>query len=131
MFPPGLVNTANAFLEERQTKSAGGGCVRRNLDTLYCFIAAGLPVVVWTTMYFREPVFTDIYSDYEGRSYHWYSNEHCVMLGGYDLDQGTVTIYDPLQGEVTVDAAVFAGLHEKQGSMPLQLCDLTKECRRK
>lgn len=33
----------------------------------------------------------------------WIAPEHCVVMIGYDLDQNTVTLSDPLQGIITVD----------------------------
>ena len=38
---------------------------------------------------------------------YWISNATCVVLTGYDLENNTVTVLDPSQGEVTYDMGLF------------------------
>lgn len=38
---------------------------------------------------------------------YWIPNATCVVLTGYDLDNETVTVVDPLQGEITYDMGMF------------------------
>lgn len=38
---------------------------------------------------------------------YWIPNATCVVLTGYDMDNGTVTVIDPLQGEVTYEMGMF------------------------
>ncbi len=38
---------------------------------------------------------------------YWIPNATCVVLTGYDLDNETVTVIDPAQGEITYDMGMF------------------------
>lgn len=38
---------------------------------------------------------------------YWISNATCVVLTGYDLENNTVTVIDPSQGEITYDMGLF------------------------
>lgn len=54
------------------------------MEELLSYVAAGTPVVLWTTMYMAEPEFTEDTTEYDGELYRWYYQEHCVVLSGYD-----------------------------------------------
>lgn len=115
IFPPGLTETANQFLSQQDTELQARDISGKELTELYSYLANGIPVVVWTTMYFEYPTMLGNYAEYNGKTYQWYLNEHCVMLGGYNQEAGTVTVYDPMQGVVDVNAAVFADIYAQTG----------------
>ena len=54
-------------------------------------------------MYYDAPKFAGIFSAAGDRTYEWYNNEHCIVLGGYDLTQNTVTLFDPLRDTEVMD----------------------------
>jgi phosphoribosylanthranilate isomerase len=56
---------------------------------------------------------------YEDEAYLWYNNEHCVALIGYDMDEGTVTLCDPLSGIVDCDAEEFRYIYDMIGQMSM------------
>ena len=63
-------------------------------------MAAGNPVLLWLTSDLEDPYFSSQSVEYGGDSYRWYWNEHCVVLGGYNLEKQSVTLFDPLKGKV-------------------------------
>lgn len=115
VFPPGLTETANRFLKEQTANLQAYNITGTEFEELYSYIAEGFPVLIWTTMYYQEPQFSDIVNQYQGISYQWYANEHCVVLGGYDLTQNTVTLFDSLQGEVEIDIQTIQYLYDAIG----------------
>jgi len=115
IFPPGLIATANRFLQEKNSQAQARDISGSSFEDLYTYIAGGYPVIMWTTMYFDAPDFTELYAEHNGRSYQWYNNEHCVLVCGYDLEANTLTIMDPLQGEVAIDIQEAAYLYDITG----------------
>lgn len=67
------------------------------------------PSVVWTTMYFSEPM----PSEYEQEGYHLFYNTHCVVLLSCDEEQ--VHVWDPLQGYQDVALETFDRLYNVLG----------------
>lgn len=115
IFPPGLANTANRFFQSQDSSMSGHNISGTELMDLYAYVAAGYPVLIWTTMYYDSPIFEEIHVESGGRTYQWYINEHCVVLGGYNLNNNTVTIFDSLQGEIVLDAGVVQSIYDSVG----------------
>ena len=66
-------------------------------------------------MYLEKPVPTDEVCEFEGKTYRWFRNEHCMVMCGFDKENGTVLIQDPLDGLVERDAETFAKYYEELG----------------
>ena len=98
-YPPGLVNTANCFLKQRYQQHTAYDVSKLSLEELLPYVAAGNPVLLWLTSDLEAPYFSSQSVEYGGDSYRWYWNEHCVVLGGYDLEKQSVTLFDPLKGK--------------------------------
>ena len=103
IYPPGLTNCANDYLKAKKSKYTAYNTMGTNFEDLFKLIENGCPVLIWTTMDYEEPILSDVAFDYNGKYFYWYELEHCVMLCGYDLDEETVTINDPLEGIITID----------------------------
>ena len=56
-------------------------------------------------MYLEKPVPTDEVCEFEGKTYRWFRNEHCMVMCGLD----------PLDGLVERDAETFAKYYEELG----------------
>ena len=89
------------------------------IEDLLEYIADGIPVVVWTTIDYTDPKYSGSEITYNERTYRWYSNEHCIMLGGFDQGASSVTVYDPMLGKTTVDMEVFRDNYNKIGKYAL------------
>ncbi len=125
IWPPGLVKTVENYVNDTGKKIYARNTSGKPMEELYKCIDAGCPVVVWTTYYLCEPMYTDDAEFYDGETYPWYDNEHCVTMYGYDLDAGTVDIADPLQGCVTVDADEFGEINQAIGGFSMILLDIS------
>lgn len=120
-FPPAIVKTANAFLKEHKSSLRAKEVSCLQLEELFPYIAKGIPVIVWTTMYMVEPELSDEGFEQEGIDYRWYPNEHCVVMSGYDFESETVTIHDPLEGVVERDLKAFEDVFDKIGQFAVVL----------
>lgn len=110
-FPPGMVNTANAFFEEQESSLRAVELTGAPFSEIADLASQGVPVLVWTTMYESQPAFSGQYIG----GYAWYTNEHCVLL--YGIEDGMALVSDPLEGLVQRDLAEFASLYEACGAM--------------
>ena len=116
IWPPGLAKTARNYLREQKTMRWSHDLSGDSLEELYPYIAAGYPVLLWVTSDYESPDFTGYDYDYHGKTYRWYGNEHCVVLAGYSKTDNTVTLVDPLQGQLTQDASTIANICNEVGN---------------
>ena len=107
--------TANNFLEAQESEKRGFDISDTDFENLYNYVAAGIPIIIWNTMYLEKPVPTDEVCEFEGKTYRWFRNEHCMVMCGFDKENGTVLIQDPLDGLVERDAETFAKYYEELG----------------
>ncbi|MEG2006433.1 MAG: GBS Bsp-like repeat-containing protein [Raoultibacter sp.] len=115
-FPPAIVGAANTFLSERGDTQRAYEITGSSMEALYGYIDQGYPVLVWNTMYMLPPLITDTSISYNGRTYTWYGQEHCVVMYGYNRDTGMVLVSDPLEGIVWRNAWQFGALYYQTGS---------------
>ncbi len=114
-FAPAITTAANNFLTSRQSSYKAKDITGTSFQELYNYIDRGHPVIVWGTMYMKDPVFTGASVSWNGRRYLWYRMEHCMVLYGYDKKSDTVKISDPLIGYVTRNRADFEHLYNITG----------------
>lgn len=95
-FPPTLVKTAQAYLDEQESSINPVDLTGKSMEELLHYVACGHPVAVWTSMYMEMPVLIE----QEDSAFPWYDTEHCVVLSGYDLEEGILTVQDPLMGTI-------------------------------
>lgn len=114
-FPPALAATAQRFFEDQGADYKAYNITGTSFEDLFAYVASGTPVLVWATMYMEEPEFTKEDAEYDGHTYYWYRQEHCVVLSGYDLETQTVCINDPLEGIVTRSVDEFSRIYTKTG----------------
>ena len=120
IFPPGLVMNANDYLAEQKSEYRAYNTMGTKLTDLYKLVDAGFPVLVWTTIDYSVPYLEDdVPFYYDGEEFYWYSSEHCVVLSGYDLDAGTVTLTDPTNGVITTDAEQFGLIYNVTGELSM------------
>ena len=111
---PGLVTAADNFLKAKGSKSRGHEITGTSFAGLYKQLEKGRPVIIWITSYMRQPVILNS-RIYNGKTYYWYGEEHCVVLYGYDKNKGKVFIADPLSGLVTRSASAIEDIYNKSG----------------
>lgn len=116
-YAPSMTNTANRFFIEQQSELRAINISGLELEELYPFIAGNTPVMVWSTIDLKEPKPTGATYRYGDFEYRWVTNEHCVVLTGYDLTTNQLTIYDSLSGVVTCDIEDFKLIYDKMWKM--------------
>lgn len=98
-FAHAIEKAANKYINDH-----GGGYTVYNIsgcspDTLYSYVKQDIPVLVWATDGMIEPEYYETWYDIDtGEQLDWYLNEHCAVLAGFDIDNNTVTLNDPMKG---------------------------------
>ena len=126
-FAPAIAATADNFFEDQEADYVAYDISGTEMEELLSYVQADTPVVLWTTMYMAEPEFTEDTAEYEGKTYRWYYQEHCVVLSGYDLDNNTVQINDPLEGIVDRDYDEFKRIYDEIGKYAVVVKNTAEE----
>lgn len=115
-----IVDAANAYLKTMESDYTAVDATGSSLTDLVNFVQNGQPVIVWATIHFAEPEFTEFWwMTPEGEEIHPYSNLHCLVLTGFD----GISAYlcDPLVGRIVVRASVFAQRYQEMGERAVVL----------
>ena len=114
-YAPAVVATANAYFTAQKNASYAENLSGTSFEDLFPYIAAGRPVVFWGTTEMKEPETGGSWTTPEGDTATWISHEHCLVLTGYDKDAGTVSVADPLRGNVTYDLDLVVQRYNQMG----------------
>jgi len=107
-YAPVITNSANHFLKDQGSKLIAYNLSGSSMDAICSQVESGNPVIVWTSQFLDIETTAYPIELENGDTDYWYSNEHCVVIVGYDLDKGTLTVCDPLEGVVERDLNTFA-----------------------
>ena len=115
VFAPGLTAAANRFLQAKGDRRVARDLTGVSMEGLLTYLSQGDPVVVWNTIDMMEPGGVNAHYYYEGRTYNFYREEHCMVLCGYDLNQNQVLVSDPQAGLIWRDLSAFERIYEQMG----------------
>ena len=106
-YSPVIVKTANKYLADMESYYRAYNYTGYDIHELYYQLSMGHPAIVWVTMDFSEPYLKKHWT-INGEKLYWKYPLHCVVISGYDMEAGTVTITDPLKNYVvTVNMKKF------------------------
>ena len=112
-YAPVIVNTANKYLEAAQSELRAADISGGQLEELFPYIDAGVPVIIWGTLDCAEGYYSVTWN-VDGTDMSWYTPEHCRVLVGYE--DGQVWTADPVYGDVRAyDLHVFESRYEDLG----------------
>lgn len=105
-FAPVIEYTANKYFSDIGSDYISCDISGLELEDLFFYIDYKTPVIVWTTMYLLPSYEADVWN-VDGKIITWIANEHCVVLTGYNYEKNTVSVADPLKGNVEYDIDLF------------------------
>lgn len=122
-YAPCIVTAANNYLKTQNTKLAAHDISGSELESLLTdYIDKDIPVLIWITSKNLQPSRpTSVWTTPEGKKVQWLSNEHCVVLTGYDLDKKIVHTADPMN--TTEDYTSY-----DMGTLKQRYNELGKQC---
>lgn len=111
-FAPAITNAANKYLSGQSSSLKAYNISSSSLQSLFNELSDGHPVIVWTTSdWDQKTTYTGIKLN-DNSVFNWPSNEHCVVLIGFNLEKGTVFLADPLNDVLEKDLMEFAKSYE-------------------
>lgn len=114
-YAPAVVATANAYFTAQKNASYAENLSGTSFEDLLSYIASGRPVIFWGTTEMKEPETGGSWTTPEGDTATWVSHEHCLVLTGYDKNAGTVSVADPMRGNVTYDLDLVVQRYNQMG----------------
>ncbi len=109
-YAPVVVNTANRYLEANQSPLRAKNLTNTELEELFTYIDANVPVIVWGTQNCQEGHYSVTWN-VDGQDLTWFTPEHCMVLVGYD--ENNVWIADPIYGNtVSYDRDTFRNCYD-------------------
>lgn len=109
-----IADAAKSFSEKNGCNFKVYNLYGLSLDDLYKYVEDGKPVVIWSTIDLKE-TYRNITWDVDGKEIAWRANEHCMVLIGYDKDNNTCIVSDPLQGIKEYPKDLFNQRYEELG----------------
>ena len=97
-YAPVVVNTANRFLEDYGSELRAREVSGLELEDLFSYLQAGIPVIIWGTRNCEEGYYSVTWN-VDGEDLTWFTPEHCMVLAGYD-EAGRVWVADPLHADL-------------------------------
>lgn len=111
-YAPVIIKSAKQYLSENGSKHRAYNITGSSMEELLVQLELGNPIIVWTSRNINKPPTKITVHLQDGTTDYWYSNEHVVVLIGYDLQKGTVTVCDPLVGVVERNFNTFSARYE-------------------
>lgn len=112
---------ANSYLSDCGSTLEALNCTGTTACELYEMVSKGIPVVVWCTIGMYDRVVEEGWYTENGDYVDWGIYDHGAVLIGFDDD--TVTIADPLAGEVEYSREQFEWVYEERGSQSVILVE--------
>ena len=111
-YSPVIVKAASEFLDDQNSHLEAVNISGSSKNDILLIVASGRPVVIWNTLNTSDVYEKRVWTTPDGEEVYWCSLEHCMLLTGYDLNENTVTVCDPLKGVVTYDLTQFFNVYE-------------------
>ncbi|MDO5559736.1 MAG: C39 family peptidase [Oscillospiraceae bacterium] len=101
---PCIAQTADKYIKSQKSDYEAKDITGTAFYDLFEYISENKPVIIWSTQKLKKPEYITSWKIYETQeTMTWPTNEHCVVLTGYDYTNNTVQINDPLEGKVTLE----------------------------
>lgn len=111
-YSPVIVKAATEYLADQNSSLEPVNLSGSTKEELFSVIASGHPIVIWGTVYNQYHDSYLAWTTPDGEDVYWNTYEHCMLLTGYDTISSTVTVCDPLRGEVQYDLEQFFYIYD-------------------
>lgn len=116
-YAPPIVKAAEQYFVGRTTRYTATDLSGSEKEIFYDQINKGIPVVIWVTLDLSKPKVTSSWYFSDTKEYFKAPvNLHAVALIGYNKNNNTVQVMDPLRGRVSHNADKFFKSYKELGS---------------
>ncbi len=105
-YAPVIVKTANKYLEDQGSNLCAVDLSGVEFTDLFLEVYESNSVLVWATSGMNESYLTTTWN-IDGEDFTWRTNEHCLVLYGYDKEENIVHVMDHQVGNTTYDLDTF------------------------
>ena len=109
-----ICTAADSYLAEQESDLRAADISGSSPEKLYGLIDENIPVLVWVTIGMADRRQTQGWYTDSGEYAEWSTNDHGAVLIGYDEE--TVTMADPISGEIKYDKEQFEKVFSDRGS---------------
>ncbi len=119
---PVIVQTADDYFESIQSPCYAVDLTGISLNEVLYQVAQGRPVIVWSTIDLIQTPANYVWTTYDGEEMWFNDFQHCVVVYGYDTEQNTVCVADPLSGNINCDMQRFTEVYDLMGKQAVLIC---------
>lgn len=112
---PCLVSAAQRYLSDNNAAMSPIDLTGQSFDDLLDFIDQGTPVIMWSTLGLAAPEYNLKWITPNGDVVTWPTNEHCIVLTGYNREENTVRTHDPIYGVITLNMEALRERYDQLG----------------
>lgn len=109
-----IITAANNYLADVNGTMTAKDITGYSFDDLYELIDNDIPIVVWITIGMAERSEPSGWYTEDGEYVDWSHSDHAGVLIGYT--ENTVTIADPISGEIEYERSAFESVYTSRGS---------------
>ena len=115
---PGIERTANKYMSSKDSSLVAVNITGTSLRGLRTYLDQGYPVIIWTTIGLGSPGYATYKHGYPLRS-----NNHAIVLSGYDPESGKYRVADSLAGTVWRSGGIFTTRYNQMGKQAVVILD--------
>ena len=119
---PVIVQTADDYFESILSPCYAVDMTGRSLKELLYQVAQGRPVIVWSTIDLMIMPTEYVWDTVDGEEMWFNGLQHCMVIYGYDFDEGTLSVADPLAGNVKYEMSAFDETYKLMGNQAVLIC---------
>ncbi len=120
-YAPVIKDAAEKYMARQPEKMQAADISGNSIEKVYACVAQGYPVVIWSTMNLNEPSWTTYWTNEDGTKFEFPSYEHCMVINGYNKNDNTVEVCDPMEGNTTYEMDRFEEIYKEMGSQAVLL----------
>lgn len=109
-----IVTAADTYLMSQKSHLSAKDITGSSVEELHRRVSKNQPVIVWITIRMEDRREPQGWYTETGTYVDWSTNDHCAVLIGYT--DTTVTIADPISGEIEYDRKQFENVFASRGS---------------
>lgn len=120
-FAPVIEKAAKKYLTSINSNYNVQNKTGTELENLLVEVANQHPIIVWTSMSLVDIHNKLVWTLSDGTKVYWPENEHVVVISGYNLENQTITVIDPMKGKGDYPLNRFQKIYNDMGKQAISI----------